>query len=147
MRWNNSRNNGVLAVTNEQILREALENISKLDPENTADGFNEWGKADCFEQAQSIATVALATTATSQPSNTKGQWVSDKEYWEAPTATPDSDSTDAARYRIMCKAITTEDDTFMDAMSEQLGVIDTPTEAQWDAAIDAIIAATKKESP
>jgi hypothetical protein len=41
-------------------LREALEKISNLDPENDSDeGFNEWGEAECFYKAQLIARAAL----------------------------------------------------------------------------------------
>jgi hypothetical protein len=41
-------------------LRGALEKISELDPElHSSEGYNEWGEADCFNQAQTIARAAL----------------------------------------------------------------------------------------
>ena len=41
-------------------LREALERIANLDPSyDSTEGFNEWGEADCFNQAQQIASEAL----------------------------------------------------------------------------------------
>ena len=41
-------------------LRVVLENIAELDPAtNSTDGFNEWGEADCFNQAQQLARDAL----------------------------------------------------------------------------------------
>lgn len=43
-----------------KILRNALRHIANLDPEvDSEEGWNEWGKADCFDQAQVIARVAL----------------------------------------------------------------------------------------
>jgi hypothetical protein len=42
-------------------LRKALNKIANLDPEFDSDeGFNEWGEADCFIQAQKIAIAAAA---------------------------------------------------------------------------------------
>lgn len=39
----------------------ALQRIKDLDPEeDSKQGFNEWGEADCFNQAQTIAEEALA---------------------------------------------------------------------------------------
>lgn len=41
-------------------LREALRRIAGLDPEiDSLHGFNEWGKSDCFKQAQLIAKKSL----------------------------------------------------------------------------------------
>ena len=41
-------------------LRDALEAIAALDPAtNSEDGFNEWGEADCFRQAQALARKVL----------------------------------------------------------------------------------------
>lgn len=41
-------------------LRNALKRIAALDPEkDSEDGYNEWGEADCFRQAQAIAKEAL----------------------------------------------------------------------------------------
>jgi len=37
----------------------ALQAIEELNPENTSAGYNEWGEADCFKQAQKIAKDAL----------------------------------------------------------------------------------------
>ncbi|HZF98289.1 MAG TPA: hypothetical protein VEY92_08615 [Pseudoxanthomonas sp.] len=43
------------------LLIEALTEIAALDPrEDSLEGFNEWGEAECFEKAQSIARAALA---------------------------------------------------------------------------------------
>jgi hypothetical protein len=42
-------------------LAEALRKIADLNPEVDSDeGYNEWGEADCFSQAQEIARAALA---------------------------------------------------------------------------------------
>ena len=39
---------------------EALQRIRDLDPSLDSDeGFNEWGEADCFDQAKRIAETAL----------------------------------------------------------------------------------------
>lgn len=41
-------------------LRAALEGIVALNPDiHSSEGFNEWGEADCFNQAQMIAREAL----------------------------------------------------------------------------------------
>ena len=41
-------------------LRVVLEHIAELDPAiNSTNGFNEWGEADCFIQAQQLARDAL----------------------------------------------------------------------------------------
>lgn len=41
-------------------LKEALERIVSLNPsEDSSEGYNEWGEADCFNQAQKIANEAL----------------------------------------------------------------------------------------
>jgi len=41
-------------------LKEALEKIANLDPNyDSTEGYNEWGEADCFNQAQKIASEAL----------------------------------------------------------------------------------------
>ncbi len=45
-------------VLNEAL--KALQQISDLDPENSKNGFNEWGQAECFEQAQDISRQCLA---------------------------------------------------------------------------------------
>lgn len=37
----------------------ALEAILELDPAETIEGYNEWGEALCFGQAQMIAEAAL----------------------------------------------------------------------------------------
>lgn len=42
-------------------LRAALKSIAELHPDKDSDeGFNEWGEADCFRKAQTIAGAALA---------------------------------------------------------------------------------------
>ena len=42
-------------------LWEATEKIASLDPStDSEEGYNEWGEADCFGQAQKIAKAALA---------------------------------------------------------------------------------------
>lgn len=42
-------------------LLAALEAIANLDPEkDSSEGLNEWGEADCFNQANSIARAAVA---------------------------------------------------------------------------------------
>ena len=47
-----------------KILRDALRRISELDAEQDSEhGWNEWGEADCFNQAKEIANTALAKTA------------------------------------------------------------------------------------
>lgn len=52
------------AAPDEVRLREALNKIYKLHPEmNSPEGFNEWGEADCFRQAQEIARKALSDPA------------------------------------------------------------------------------------
>jgi hypothetical protein len=41
-------------------LKTALEKIATLNPSNdSTEGYNEWGEADCFNQAQAIAWDAL----------------------------------------------------------------------------------------
>lgn len=41
-------------------LMEALRTITTLDPDkDSTEGFNEWGEADCFNKAQTIARAAL----------------------------------------------------------------------------------------
>lgn len=41
-------------------LKSALEKIAALDPsEDSSEGYNEWGEADCFNQAQKIANEVL----------------------------------------------------------------------------------------
>lgn len=43
-----------------KLYMEALKSISILDPETDSEhGWNEWGEADCFNQAQEIARKAL----------------------------------------------------------------------------------------
>jgi hypothetical protein len=39
----------------------ALERIAELDPEQTAEGFNEWGESECFLQARKIAAGTIAS--------------------------------------------------------------------------------------
>lgn len=40
--------------------KAALERITSLNPsEDSEEGYNEWGEADCFRQAQRIADEAL----------------------------------------------------------------------------------------
>lgn len=42
-------------------LRLALTTIAELDPEKDSDeGYNEWGEADCFKQAVTLAQAAIA---------------------------------------------------------------------------------------
>ena len=42
-------------------LTDALRRIAALHPETNSDeGYNEWGEADCFRQAQDIARAVLA---------------------------------------------------------------------------------------
>lgn len=41
-------------------LLEALKRIADLNPDdNSTEGFNEWGEADCFQQAQTLARAAI----------------------------------------------------------------------------------------
>jgi len=52
----------MIASLNSDIanLKEALEKIATLNPSNdSTEGYNEWGEADCFNQAQAIAWDAL----------------------------------------------------------------------------------------
>jgi hypothetical protein len=42
-----------------KALEDALKKITALNPEDTYDGCNEWGEAECFTKAQKIATKAL----------------------------------------------------------------------------------------
>lgn len=43
-------------------LERQLAKIARLDPNtDSVEGLNEWGEADCFEQAQIIAREALQT--------------------------------------------------------------------------------------
>jgi len=45
------------------ILREALKKIAAIDAEKDSEhGWNEWGEADCFQQAKIIARDALAAS-------------------------------------------------------------------------------------
>ena len=45
-----------------QECERALKQIAGLDPAvDSEDGMNEWGEADCFQQAQIIARRVLAT--------------------------------------------------------------------------------------
>ena len=85
-------------ATNEHLLRECVERLLEYvdAPEKNCSCHIFPPCNDCVDygdlrELQEASKEALATTATSQPSNTKGQWVSDKEYWEVPTATSDSD--------------------------------------------------------
>lgn len=40
--------------------KAALEKIQTLDPSvDSEEGYNEWGEADCFRQAQQLARTAL----------------------------------------------------------------------------------------
>lgn len=49
-------------------LEAALHKIAALNPEVDSDeGYNEWGEADCFRQAQEIAGEMLARLATKGP--------------------------------------------------------------------------------
>lgn len=51
----------------EARMAEALTRISSLSPStDSKDGFNEWGEADCFNQAQEIAKQTLSTSAASE---------------------------------------------------------------------------------
>jgi hypothetical protein len=46
--------------TIEQQLRAALRRIADLNPEyDSSEGHNEWGEAECFTKAQTIAREAL----------------------------------------------------------------------------------------
>jgi hypothetical protein len=52
----------MIAHLNSDIanLKEALEKIATLNLSNdSTEGYNEWGEADCFKQAQAIAWDAL----------------------------------------------------------------------------------------
>ena len=41
-------------------LLEALQKIADLDPEeDSSEGYNEWGEAECFNIAQKIADAAI----------------------------------------------------------------------------------------
>lgn len=56
-------NNKRLIVANLR-LEAALLKIANLDPEtDSIKGFNEWGEADCFNQAKDIAREALTFVA------------------------------------------------------------------------------------
>lgn len=45
------------------LMLKALRLIAELDPLTDSDeGYNEWGEADCFRQAQIIARSALVST-------------------------------------------------------------------------------------
>jgi hypothetical protein len=58
----------VLKSAEAQRLRDALSSIANLDPTVDSDeGFNEWGCADCFGQAQRIAKNAI-TEKSNDPS-------------------------------------------------------------------------------
>jgi len=49
-----------LEQANAELVK-ALEKISELDAaKDSEEGWNEWGEADCFRQAQEIARAALA---------------------------------------------------------------------------------------
>ena len=40
--------------------KKALERIVEIDPSvDSEEGYNEWGEADCFRQAQRVASEAL----------------------------------------------------------------------------------------
>jgi hypothetical protein len=40
--------------------RAALQRITELNPsEDSEEGYNEWGEADCFRQARRVASAAL----------------------------------------------------------------------------------------
>jgi hypothetical protein len=41
-------------------LAKVLRAVGALDPSGAGDGFNEWGEATCFNQAQMLAGAALA---------------------------------------------------------------------------------------
>lgn len=48
------------ADAREKQVRAALERIAALNPDkDSKEGWNEWGEADCFDQAQAIARRAL----------------------------------------------------------------------------------------
>ncbi len=50
-------------MNDRATMSKALRLIAELDPLNDSDeGYNEWGEADCFRQAQIIARSALAST-------------------------------------------------------------------------------------
>lgn len=58
------------ALTLEQVTAqrdaavEALRQVKDLDPDvHSSEGFNEWGEADCFRQAQAIASAAIEGAA------------------------------------------------------------------------------------
>ncbi len=49
-------------MSDRAVISKALHLIAELDPLNDSDeGYNEWGEADCFRQAQIIARSALAS--------------------------------------------------------------------------------------
>ena len=52
----------MIAALNREIANktDALQKIADLDPsEDSEEGYNEWGEADCFNQAKKIANEAL----------------------------------------------------------------------------------------
>lgn len=56
----NTKANAILIAAAPKLF-EALEKIADLDPaEDSDEGFNEWGEADCFNMAQKIAKEILA---------------------------------------------------------------------------------------
>ncbi len=56
------RNIGVTLEQQNADLKAACESIVALNPTTDShEGFNEWGEADCFNQAQTIAGKALAS--------------------------------------------------------------------------------------
>lgn len=51
-------------MTREEMLVGALQKIADLDPSvDSLEGYNEWGEADCFSQAKTIARGALEGTS------------------------------------------------------------------------------------
>lgn len=53
-------------VNTWETLVDALERIAALDPAEDSDqGYNEWGEADCFNKSQDMARAALNACVTS----------------------------------------------------------------------------------
>lgn len=53
--------NALCALDALEQAQAALHRIAELDPRiDSEEGYNEWGEADCFRQAQKIAAAAMS---------------------------------------------------------------------------------------